>query len=50
MENVITHKKSSSIVESTVSRKKSTGNTIIFIILCGLVVVFLYTIIFILFN
>ena len=50
MENVITHKKSSSIVESTVSRKKSTGNTIIFIILCALVVVFLYPIMFIVIN
>ena len=50
MENVITHKKSSSIVESTVSRKKSTGNTIIFIILCTLVVVFLYPIMFIVIN
>ena len=50
MENVITHKKSSSIVESTVSRKKCTGNTIIFIILCALVVVFLYPIMFIVIN
>lgn len=50
MENVITHKKSSSIVESTVSRKKSTGNAIIFIILCALVVVFLYPIMFIVIN
>ena len=50
MENVITHKKSSSIVESTVSRKKSTGNTLIFIILCALVVVFLYPIMFIVIN
>ena len=50
MENVITHKKSSSIVESTASRKKSTGNTIIFIILCALVVVFLYPIMFIVIN
>lgn len=50
MENVITHKKSSSIVESTVSRKKSTGNTIIFIILCALVIVFLYPIMFIVIN
>ena len=50
MENVITHKKSSSIVESTVSRKKSTGNTIIFIILCAIVVVFLYPIMFIVIN
>ena len=50
MENLITHKKSSSIVESTVSRKKSTGNTIIFIILCALVVVFLYPIMFIVIN
>ena len=50
MENVITHKKSSSIVESTVSRKKSTRNTIIFIILCALVVVFLYPIMFIVIN
>ena len=44
------NKKSSSIVESTVSRKKSTGNTIIFIILCALVVVFLYPIMFIVIN
>ena len=50
MENAITRKKSSSIVESTVSRKKSTGNTIIFIILCALVVVFLYPIMFIVIN
>src|SRR5574344_1331975 len=50
MEKVITHKKSSSIVESTLSRKKITLNTIIFIILCALVVVFLYPIMFIVIN
>ena len=50
MENAITRKKSSSIIENTVSRKKSTGNTIIFIILCALVVVFLYPIMFIVIN
>ena len=50
MENAITHKKSSSIIENTASRKKNTSNTIIFIILCALVVVFLYPIMFIVIN
>ena len=47
MENAVAYKKQNSKVESTVQRKKRASNTIIFIILCALVVVFLYPIIFI---
>ena len=50
MENAVAYKKQNSKVESTVQRKKRASNTIIFIILCALVVVFLYPIIFIVIN
>ena len=50
MENAVAYKKQNSKVESTVQRKKRASNTIIFIILGALVVVFLYPIIFIVIN
>ena len=50
MENAVAYKKQNSKVESTVQRKKRASNTFIFIILCALVVVFLYPIIFIVIN
>lgn len=50
MENAMTCKKNSSIIEKNIPRKKSTSNTIIFLILCALVVVFLYPIMFIIIN
>ena len=51
MENTISRKKNNrAIMENTMPRKKNMGNTITFIILCALVVVFLYPIIFIVIN
>ena len=51
MENTMSRKKNNrAIMENTMPRKKNMGNTITFIILCALVVVFLYPIIFIVIN
>ena len=51
MENTMSRKKNNrAIIENTMPRKKNMGNTITFIILCALVVVFLYPIIFIVIN
>ena len=52
MEGTVSSKKnaSSKVMQNTMSRKKNVGNAIIFTILCALVVVFLYPILFIIIN
>ena len=50
MENAVAYKKQNSKAESNVQRKKRASNAIIFAILCALVVVFLYPILFIIIN
>ena len=50
MENAVAYKKQNSKAESNVQLKKRASNAIIFAILCALVVVFLYPILFIIIN
>ena len=52
MEGTVSSKKnaSSKVMQNTMSRKKNVGNMIIFTILCALVVVFMYPILFIIIN